>query len=152
MRRFCGISLATSLLLAAVLPIAAPAMAGASSMRWHVIVHPSNLVRTLARTEIERMYRGRTGSWPDGRAIVPLNLPGDDGLRAEFTRDVMRSSLDELATYWNRRYFHGYAPPPVLHSTQAVCAFVAATAGAIGYVDSCADASSVTVVEVDLER
>lgn len=123
-----------------------------ATSKWRLIVHPANSVRTLDRREIERIYRGRTKLWPDGKTLVPLNLPGSDALRVEFTREVLRSSVDELATFWNRQYFHGIAPPAVLQSTQAVCAYVAATEGAIGYVDACADAASVAVVEVDLGR
>lgn len=146
----CSRTLATSLLLVIALPWSTAATVAAP--RWRVVVHPSNPARVLARSEVERIYRGRTLAWPDGRPIIALNLPGRDDLRSLFTREVLRSSVDELATFWNRQYFHGAAPPPVLQSTQSVCAFVAATPGAIGYVDSCGNVPSVAVVEVDLER
>jgi ABC-type phosphate transport system substrate-binding protein len=150
MGAFCSRTIATSLLLVVALPLSTGATA--SSPRWRVVVHPSNPARVLARSEVERIYRGRTVAWPDGRSIVALNLPGGDDLRSVFTREVLQSGVDELATYWNRQYFHGVEPPPVLQSTQSVCAFVAATPGAIGYVDSCENVASVAVVEVDLER
>ncbi|MFQ5503322.1 MAG: hypothetical protein ACE5F1_00825 [Planctomycetota bacterium] len=37
-------------------------------------------------------------------------------------------------TFWNRRYFNGVLPPPVLKSPQAIRAYVAKTSGAIGYI------------------
>lgn len=120
----------------------------APSVEWKLIVHPANSVRSMAREELERIYRRRNRFWPDHSTILPLNLPGDDPLRRAFTAEILRSDEDELATYWNREYFQGVAPPAVLQSSGAVRAYVAATPGAIGYLSPDYVDSSVAVVEV----
>lgn len=123
----------------------APVAPGA---QWKLIVHPANALRSMAREELERIYRKRNRFWPDHSTILPLNLPGGDPLRRAFTAEILRSNEDELATYWNREYFQGVAPPAVLHSSGAVHAYVAATPAAIGYVSPESVDSSVAVVEV----
>jgi ABC-type phosphate transport system substrate-binding protein len=119
-----------------------------ASVEWKLIVHPANALRSIAREELERIYRRRNRFWPDHSAILPLNLSGSDPLRHAFSTEILRSNEDELATYWNREYFQGVPPPAVLQSSGAVRAYVAATPGAIGYVRPDAVDSSVAVVEV----
>ena len=41
---------------------------------------------------------------------------------------------EDLESYWRRLYFEGVRPPLVLRTSQAVCAYVAVEASAIGYV------------------
>jgi len=111
-------------------------------------VHPANPIRSIAREELERIYRRRMRFWSDGKAILPINLPGENELRRSFSRDVLHDDDENLATYWNREYFHGVSPPPVLQSSRAVLAYVAATPTAIGYVSPDDVQPSVAVVEV----
>lgn len=120
----------------------------AEAVRWVVIVHPSSPRRSMGRVELERIYRRRSRFWPDGSAIVALNLPSSDPLRRAFSSEVLHAGEEELATYWNREYFQGVRPPAVLQSTAAVRAYVAATPNAIGYVTE-ADLDS-TVAEVEI--
>lgn len=119
---------------------------------WVVVVHPSNPARTLARSDLERIYRRRTTFWPDGTPVVPLNLPGSDPLRRTFTGEVLRSDEEELATWWNRAYFQGVSPPVVLQTGSSVKAYVAMTPGAIGYVPAADVDASVAAVKVIHER
>lgn len=124
------------------------AAAVATSRAWVVIVHPSNPLRTIDRAGLEKLFRRRTRFWGDGRAVVAVNLPGDDPLRHAFDAEVLRSSGDQLAMWWNREYFQGVTPPAVMQSSAAVRAFVAATPTAIGYVEASAIDASVAVVEL----
>lgn len=136
-------------LTAALLPASGRCgQAAAGDVAWRVIVHPLNPVRSIARDELERIYRGKSRFWRDGSAILPLNLSGSDPLRRAFSAQAMRDSEENLATYWNREYFQGVAPPAVLQSSKAVRAYVAVTPNAIGYIDANDVDPSVAVVEV----
>lgn len=119
-----------------------------SSVGWTVIVHPANPVRRLKATELERIYRRRQRFWPDGGAILALNLPSGDPLRSAFTEAVLHDSEEALATFWNREYFQGTPPPVVLRSSRAVRAYVASTPTAIGYIGRTELDASVAEVEV----
>lgn len=133
---------------AANAPVTAPA-----DDAWVVVVHPSNPARTMSRTDLERLWRRTTAFWPDGQAVVPLNLPGGQPLRRRFQDDVLRAGDEELAQWWNRAYFQGVSPPVVLQTGPAVKAYVAVTPGAIGYIPAPeASGATVAVVEVNLGR
>jgi hypothetical protein len=119
---------------------------------WVVVVHPSNPARTMNRSDLERIWRRTTAFWPEGQAVVPLNLPGGDPLRHTFQAAVLRAGDEALAQWWNRAYFQGVSPPVVLKTGAAVKAYVAVTPSAIGYIPASEADASVAVVEVDLDR
>lgn len=144
--RSCAAAAAAVLLF--VVLLAASWSRAEQTAEWRVIVHLANPLRSIAREELERIYRGRSRFWTDGSAILPLNLPGKDALRRAFSIDVLHDDEENLTTYWNRQYFQGIAPPAVLHSSKAVLAYVAVTPNAIGYVEAADVDSSVAVVEV----
>src|SRR3990172_4586473 len=99
-----------------------------------VIANAQHRFATVQRIELDRVYRRLMRFWPDGSLVLPVNLPFESPLRQDFSQRILRARAESLATFWNRRYFHGVLPPPVLKSPQAVRAYVAATPGAIGYI------------------
>ncbi len=113
-----------------------------------VIVHPSNPVSRISRDDLERIYRRTLSFWPDGRRIVPLNAPFGTSLRDAFRRRILRTTPEALATFWNRRYFDGVLPPPVLRSVEAIRAYVAKRPEAIAYLPRDRVDESVKPVEV----
>ncbi|MFQ5478382.1 MAG: hypothetical protein ACE5E4_07185 [Candidatus Binatia bacterium] len=113
-----------------------------------VIVHPANPVNTLTRSRLERIYRRSARFWDDRVRVVPINTSFGNSLRDSFSREILRSSPDELVSFWNRQYFQGVMPPPVLKSPAAVRAYVATTRGAVGYIP--ADLLDDTVKVVDI--
>ncbi len=127
--------------------IAAPA----SELGFEVIVHPDNPATTITRSSLERLYRRSVHYWHDGTSVRPVNLPFDHALRRRFSREVLRSSIDSLVTFWNRMYFRGTLPPIVLKSPQSVRAYVAKTPGAIGYVPATGGDSGVKRLELKID-
>lgn len=128
-----GLALLTSLSRAAAAPFV-------------VVVNPCTHASRLRRHDIERIYRRAMRFWPDGSRIYPVNLPFESPLRQAFHRIVLRATADSLATFWNRQYFQGVLPPPVLRSPEAIQAYVAATCGAIGYLPPALADESLVVV------
>jgi hypothetical protein len=100
-------------------------------------LEPAELAAIFRRTEIIDQR---------GQPLVPVNLPGHDGLRLAFSRALFNLEPAEMEAYWNERYFHGVAPPHVVASVEAMLRFVAATDGAVGYVPLCAVDGRVKVV------
>ncbi|RMD84972.1 MAG: hypothetical protein D6815_02965 [Candidatus Dadabacteria bacterium] len=117
-----------------MLTIGVTAPASAFNERFVVVVNPNNPVSAISRDDLERIYRRTLVFWPNGRRIVPINAPFGSPLREAFRKAVLRSKAETLATYWNRRYFDGILPPPVLKSVEAIRAYVARRAGAIAYL------------------
>lgn len=131
---------------------ARPAPATVGTEAWVVVVNLANPLRSAPRGDLERIWRRTTSFWPNGTAVIPINLPGAEPLRGDFQEKVLRSSNEELAQWWNRAYFQGVAPPVVLQTGAAVKAYVALTPGAIGYIPAAEADATVAVVEVDLDR
>ena len=69
-----------------------------------------------------------------GQMIIPINLPLNYHLRAQFSTVVFHRSPEALSEYWDRMSFRGVRPPVVQSSEQAVMLFVSRVKGAIGYV------------------
>ncbi|RMF20825.1 MAG: hypothetical protein D6760_10705 [Deltaproteobacteria bacterium] len=126
--------------------------ARASDVDFAIVVHPSNPVSRISRDDLERIYRRTLLFWPDGRRIVAINAPFGTPLRDAFRRRILRSTPDALATFWNRRYFDGVLPPPVLRSVEAIRAYVAKRPEAIGYLPRDRIDDSVKPIEVTNAR
>jgi hypothetical protein len=101
-----------------------------------VVVGIDSPIRNLSPDELREVYLRRRRVWPDGRRVVPVNLPADDPLRASFSARVLGRRPRDLVGYWNRLYFEGIRPPLVLRSPAAICAYLASEPGGVGYVPS----------------
>lgn len=138
-RRAFLVSAASSLL-------AAPAWS-ADDGSIAVIVHRGVGVAQLDRDELRTMFQVARTEWAGGGRILPLNLPASHELRRAFDRAVLGLEPDQVARYWIDRKIRGDARVPrTLPSTAVVLRAVAATAGAISYVQSNEANDSVRVV------
>lgn len=99
-----------------------------------VVVGRESFVAEIDRDALRELYLRRQRLWPNGTAAVPVNLPPGSAPRETFSRLVLGRSVRDLVAYWNARYFEGIRPPVVLPSGAAVCAYVGAEPGAIGYL------------------
>ncbi len=125
---------------------------------WVVVVPFSSPVRSLRRSELDRIYRRTTRFWSAAAGtkrglpalpILPINLPPGSAMREDFARRILRADDESLTTYWNREYFRGVLPPMVLQSPAAVRAYIAVTPGAIGYLPREFVNPSVAVVQIE---
>lgn len=111
-----------------------------------VIVHPAAATGTVDDDALAQIFKRRRIYWRDGLRIQPVNLPADHPLRRRFSQAVLQKLPEAMDEYWNEQYFRGALPPHVQASEAAVLRFVAATGGAIGYLDVCALDDSVRVL------
>ncbi|MFZ5896562.1 MAG: hypothetical protein ACOY0T_36240 [Myxococcota bacterium] len=89
----------------------------------------------LSRDELRPIFQVTKTRWPNGNAIVPLNLPEENSLRKGFDSAVLGLDPDRVARYWIDRKIRGDGrPPKKLSSPGAVLKAVGKTSGAIGYV------------------
>ncbi len=114
---------------------------------YKLIVHPSNPVSTLQRSEAARMFLKKVTTGPDGRPVAVIDQERTSEVRKAFSRDVHQRDADAIASYWQTAVFSGRdVPPPIGKSDQEVLAFVRANPGAIGYVSPGVDTVGVKVV------
>ena len=132
-------ALLSALLTTAVL-MAADEAAPAPQAGFRVIVHPKNPIKDSARQFIADAFLKKVTLWPDDSAIRPVDLRPNSTTRIDFTRDVLRRSIQAVRAYWQQRIFSGRGCPPVeLESEEAVVTYVLSHPGAIGYISETVD-------------
>lgn len=102
----------------------------------------ANLGVELSAAEIRDVFLGEK-QFASNLKLVPVD---NSSLQAEFLSKVLQSDERKYAARWTRKTFRdGLAAPPIKGSDAEVIAFVRATRGAIGYVNS--GAAGVKVLE-----
>jgi ABC-type phosphate transport system substrate-binding protein len=100
-----------------------------------VIANRDAAVDKISPERATQIFLKQVQSWPDGRAIQPIDLKEGSPLRAEFYAKVTGRSPGQLRAYWARQSFTGMGlPPKQVASAEDVSRLVQSTPGAIGYV------------------
>jgi hypothetical protein len=130
----------------ALVLVHAAALAASAPEPIAVVVGHDSAVTRLSLDELREIYLRRRRAWPNGLAIMPINLPADDELRERFSRRVLGRPPADLLSYWNARYFEGVKPPLVLLTPAAVRADRQRQPEAIGYLPASAADDTLRVV------
>ena len=131
------------LLLATLLP------AAVAAADFVVVVHPSNPVSSLTRTDPSRLFLRSSTLWSNGEHVKPVDLGKSSPIRAAFTKEILGRSMGAIDQYWTQSVFSGRAvPPPEKRSAAEVVAYVRENPGAIGYVTAGASTEGVRRVSV----
>lgn len=125
-----------------------PTAAHAASFK--VIVHESNPVDSISKSDLADYFLKKKTRWQSGRAVTPVDQTEKNGVRDEFCRNVLGKEVPWVKSYWQRMIFSGRETPPAeLSSDAEVVSFVSSNPDAIGYVTSGASTGSgVKVVKV----
>jgi hypothetical protein len=103
---------------------------------YRMIVHPTNPTVQISRSRI-------------GEIVMPVEPSAKTPMRQRFTLEIYGKQVIAISAYWQQMIFSGKGIPPPEKSTDAdVVAYVRDTPGAIGYVWSGTDTSSVKVLAV----
>ena len=122
--------------------------AGAAHGEILIIAHGQVTADSLTRSAIADIYQNRKGKWDDGRKIKVVMLKKGPAHEA-FSTDVVKTTPMKLKTLWKKVIFTGSgASPKILKTEEKVVEFVAATKGAIGYIDSATSHEGVKVITV----
>jgi hypothetical protein len=115
-----------------------------------VIVHPSNQFDALSRSKLNLLFLRRVSRWPWGAEVEPINLASDGLARREFTRQVLRTTEEQLAAYWiDQRATRGVSLPIRVPDGAAAKALVSTRPGAIAYIPAAELDSTVKTLRVD---
>ena len=112
-----------------------------------IIAHPSNTLSGIDQSEVERIYLGRSRSFPGGGAVKPMDQAPGNPMRDKFFASVLGMTEAQVTGYWSRRMFSGKGTPPdTLTDDLAVKARVANDPTGLGYVREDVVDSSVKVL------
>jgi len=108
---------------------------------YRVVVSNDSPLSSVSRCDLAKIFLRKTSRWQDGREAVPVDQSARSMVRVAFTRGVLRveglGQISAVEAYWQQQLYSGRnTPPPVKADDSEVVAFVAANAGAVGYVRS----------------
>lgn len=121
--------------------------AGDTSVK--IIVHPSNPVSMLKKTQVSNYFLKKASSWETGRKVLPVDQGESSPTRKSFTEEIHGKEVHSVVSYWQKQIFSGREVPPVeKNSDRDVIAFVRENPDAIGYVSDGTTLDGVKVVRV----
>jgi ABC-type phosphate transport system substrate-binding protein len=112
-----------------------------------IIANPSNSLNEISVEDVERIYLGKSKSFPGGGRAAPVDQALGNPVREHFFASVLEKTEAQVTGYWSRRMFSGKGQPPeTLPDGPAVKARVASDQNAIGYISDDLVDSSVKVL------
>ena len=118
-----------------------PQSGNQAGIEYRVVVSEESPLTSVSRRDLAKIFLRKTSRWQDGREAVPVDQSARSMVRVAFTRGVLRveglGQISAVEAYWQQQLYSGRnTPPPVKADDSEVVAFVAANAGAVGYVRS----------------
>jgi hypothetical protein len=129
--------------------IALPVWSGVAlaGPRMAVVVNARNPIKTLAKDELEAIFKALRRHWPGGQRIQPFNLPARHALRIAFDRAALQMEADAVARYWiDQRVRGGQQPPTQVPDSKLMLRVVSSLDGAVGYVPTSEVSGGVKIV------
>jgi ABC-type phosphate transport system substrate-binding protein len=110
--------------------------AGVAAAEVVVVVSATNATSALGKEQIVDIFLGKASSFPDGTQAVPIDQAEGTAARDEFYLRFAGKAPAQLKAHWSKIIFTGRGHPPREAASSAeVKKFVAASPGAIGYID-----------------
>ncbi len=109
---------------------------GETSRRFQLVVNAANPTTALDRSEISKIFFGRTQYWPDGHTVIPIDGAPEAQTRVAFSADIHGRSVTSVRSFWQRQIFSSSRSKPLAQAEddQQVLKFIRSRRGAIGYV------------------
>ena len=112
-----------------------------------VVVANKGVSDSMSKEQVSDVFMGKASSLPGGAAAAPHDLPENNALREEFYTKLTGKSAAQVKSYWAKMAFTGKGiPPKEAVSSAEMLKVIAATPGAIGYIEKSAVDPSVKTV------
>lgn len=107
----------------------------ADSGRILIVVNQENTTDSMTRSEVIDIFMGRYNAFPSGEAAVPVELKGDNEVKAIFYEQLVGMSLSRINSYWSRLRFSGRKRGSVqFQSKNELVNYVTSDSSAISYI------------------
>lgn len=107
----------------------------ANSGRILVVVNQNNTTDSMTRSEVIDIFMGRYNAFPSGESAVPIELKGDNEVKAIFYEQLVGMSLSRINSYWSRLRFSGRKRGSVqFQSKNELVDYVTSDSSAISYI------------------
>lgn len=136
------LSLTTIVLILMIHLLSSPAWAGSVN----VITGASTPTSAIDEAEIQKIFLGKTKTWPDGSPVEFVVLESGD-VHDNFLKLYVKKNPDQFNTYWKKQVFTGKGKSPKTFGSEAeLAAYVAGKTGTIGYVSASAELAGAKVI------
>lgn len=137
-----------ALLLAALL-FTSSSLAGALEPVMIAITAPSTGEKAISLGTLRAMFGMRLHKWPDGTPVKVFVYRDGAPEHVAFSKQVLQVFPHQLRQAWDRLVFSGLGQyPEQVSSAQEMLAKVAATPGAIGYINASEVNQNVRILRV----
>lgn len=120
-----------------------------ATLAQEIIGHAGLRVTELSRNQARLFFTMRLAQLPDNTQVRIFVLPDDHPLHARFAKAVLGLFPYQLRQVWDRQVYSGTGQAPTtVGSEQDMIARVAATPGAIGYVERLPDHAGIRPLPV----
>lgn len=114
-----------------------------------LIVNPAVKIDSIAKSDVARIFLGKTTLLPSGQDITPLNQYFSSDTRGEFDKQMLRKSPGQIKAYWSKQLFTGEgSPPEEVPGDLDVLKMVLENKAYIGYVDDAVVNDGVKVLKI----
>ena len=111
-----------------------------------IIVNPANAGSATAE-DVQRMFLGKSKSFPSGGDALAFNLKDGSPAREAFNSGVLGKNESQVKAYWSQLVFTGKGTPPKEAADEdEMKKWVASNPNAIGYIDASKVDGSVKVL------
>jgi ABC-type phosphate transport system substrate-binding protein len=101
-----------------------------------VVVNARSGVAQLSQDDVINIFLGRYRRFPNGGNAIPIDMPLESPLRAEFYRRLVNKDLNEINAYWSRLIFSGKTTPPRQAANVAeIIQLINSNPGSIAYLE-----------------
>lgn len=115
-----------------------------------VIVSTKNEVNSISKTDLGRIFLGKSDSFSNGEKATPINQPLSTPARTQFDADNLNRTEAQMKSYWSKILFSGEGTPPEeANGDLEVLQKVMADKSAIGYIDNSALNDAVKVLTIE---
>jgi ABC-type phosphate transport system substrate-binding protein len=112
----------------------------AQEATYKIVLNASNPTSSIKKDVLAQLFLSRKVSWAHGPAGDAVDQSMTSPIREAFSREILGMPLLAVQNHWRKRMLEVKEFPPLVKGTDAeVIAYVAKTAGGVGYVAASAD-------------
>ncbi|MEI6146877.1 MAG: phosphate ABC transporter substrate-binding protein [Methylococcales bacterium] len=112
-----------------------------------IVVSATSPVSKLDKEQVANLFLGKSSSFPDGSAAMPIEQTDNTAAHEEFHKQVTEKSASQLKSYWSKMIFSGKGTAPKEVSSNAeLLKLLASNPAMIGYIDKNAVDKTVKVI------
>ncbi len=99
-----------------------------------LIVSADNPINEISRSELKRIFLGKTRKWSHGEHVF-ITINANESALEKFCRTIVQKTPRQFSMYWRKQLYSGHSMLPTqCEDDEQVLDYVAKHSGAIGFI------------------